>query len=107
MRKFLIFASTLGLSACDADGNLGRPESPVWHQRTTTEAKVAYFTPRCEAYGFSTGSAEMARCLQQEIQASESNARARMQAAADDMNSRQRQRLRTTCLTEGNITQCY
>lgn len=107
MRNFLVIASFLSLTACDADGNLGRPESPVWHQRTTTAEKVAYFKPRCEVYGFSDGSSEMARCLQQEIQASESNARARMQAAAADMNSSQRQRLRTTCLTEGNITQCY
>lgn len=107
MRKFLIVSSVLVFSACDADGNLGRAESPVWHQRTSTADKVAYFKPRCEAYGFADGSTEMARCVQQEIQTSASNARARIQAAASDMNSSQRQRLRTTCLTEGNITQCY
>lgn len=108
MRTRVILVGLLGLVACDADGNPGREESAIWHQRTSIDEKVAFFQPRCEAYGFVGGSPQMAACVQKEIQDSAASARARVQAAAADMSPPPpRQRMPITCTTIGNTTQCF
>lgn len=110
MRKILVSLMFLGVAACDAEGNLGREESPAWHQRISTAEKVAYFKPRCEAYGFSDPSTEMSNCIQKEIQDSIAAARARQNTMMEtnaQLTAQRNQRLRTTCTTIGGITNCY
>ena len=114
MKKVIILFALISLAACDAKGNLGREESLMWHRRTPTADKVAYFKPRCEAYGFNDKSSEMSSCIQREIQGSMVSARARadsMQRDFNEMNAniaaQRSQRVRTTCTTIGITTQCY
>ena len=110
----LIALAALTLSGCDAEGNLGREESPAWHKRTSTAEKVAYFKPACEAYGFTDGTPEMSACVQREIQMSVETARERSEDVQDafeefsrNMAAQNSQRLRTSCTTIGRITNCY
>jgi len=111
MNKAMIILLAACLSACDAEGNLGREESPFWHKRTPLAEKVAYFKPRCAAYGFEDGSAEMSKCIQDEIQTSSSDASQRVRAAVADMNARNEaqrtQRLQTNCNVVGRSVMCY
>ncbi len=116
MKHALLFIclGTVTLSACDAEGNLGREESISWHRRTSAAEKVAYFKPTCEAYGFQDGTPEMSSCIQREIQMSSQSADARaddIQDAVDEFNqnmaAQRNERLRTTCTTIGGITNCY
>ena len=83
--------------ACDKDGNLGREESPAWHNRVSTEQKIEYFTPKCIAYGYKRGTAELRECVVQEIRQSEADAEARMRSISKPIN----------CRTYGNRTTCY
>lgn len=113
MKKILIISILFSISACDAEGNLGREESADWHKRTSTEDKVEYFKPKCEAYGFTEGSNEMSSCIQQEIQDSVAAARSRqvsMQTAIAEMNENkalQRQQITNTCKSLGGVIHCY
>lgn len=86
------------LSACDSEGNLGREESAVWHKRVSAPEKVEYFTPKCRAYGYADGTAEMRQCVVEEIRRSEKRASDRADAANSSL---------LMCTTIGNTTTCY
>ena len=58
---------------------IGARESAAWHQTSTTEAKVAYFKERCEAYGYTSDSKELSDCIRSEMRASSNAARNKMQ----------------------------
>lgn len=110
MKTIFLTLAVFGLAACDANGNLGREESPAWHKRTSPADKVAYFKPRCEAYGFADGTPEMSSCIQNEIQGSIAAAQAserNTQAYIANMNVNRSQRVRATCTTIRGITNCY
>ena len=79
--KFLLFAgaAVAGLSACDADGQLGAEGSPAWFMRTTAAEQAAFFTTICQTYGFSGGSPEMAQCVATEARDARRSASNRMQ----------------------------
>lgn len=65
--KYLVLVSFTFLAACDAEGNLGMEESLLWHERSSVEEKVAYFSPRCTSYGFIKGTPAFTQCVVDEI----------------------------------------
>ena len=100
MKKLIIvMVLPIFVFACDKDGNLGQEESPIWHNRLTTEEKVEYFTPKCLAYGFKKGTPELQQCVVNEIRISKAEANARMRAAQANSPIH--------CTTYGNKTTCY
>ena len=108
MKNVLLILIVFGLAACDAQGKIGKEESPVWQRRTSTEDKIAYFKPRCEEYGFKDGTVEMSSCVQKEIQDSASGTRERSANRSAAMATYQAaQPRRTTCINTGTLIQCY
>lgn len=83
MKEIMLLVGLTFIAGCDSSGNLGQEESPAWHSRTSVAEKVAYFKPKCEAYGFKDGTTEMANCLRAEVGGSESYARSKMSHAFD------------------------
>ena len=59
------------LAGCSTnpDGStvVGIPGSPFWRQTASPEVVAAYYSERCETYGFETGTVAMAQCIRGEI----------------------------------------
>jgi hypothetical protein len=98
---FACSLAAMVLSGCDAQGELGREGSPVWHARTTPEERADYFRSICEIYGFEAGTPAMAQCVANESRGSRAQASARMQAVAN-MNKT----TTTNCTSFGVTTTC-
>ena len=77
----LAVIGSVGLSGCDAGGNLGREGSLLWHNRTSAVEKAAYFGAICNSYGFKYGTPEMAQCIGEETRDSIKSAREAVAAA--------------------------
>ena len=104
--KNILTSLILILSACSADGKLGREESPHWHDRVSTAEKVKYFTPTCIAYGHKPGSPELQKCVVEEIRISKQNANDRMNAILNKDRTGSIANTGFTCRTFGNTTRC-
>lgn len=101
-RSAIVFFSLSALAGCGPEG-MGRVESPVWHNTASIEVKAAYFKEQCLQFGFTDGTAEMAQCIQNQMNSSQSDARARMAAVQSYQNSTRQ----INCRTYGNRTTCY
>lgn len=73
---FAVLAVSL-LVGCQ-DGGIGMAGSPAWHMTATQEQKIAHYQQTCAAYGFKSGSKEMAQCVQNESQGARNNAARRL-----------------------------
>jgi uncharacterized protein YoaH (UPF0181 family) len=101
----LLLSGAISLMGCDSNGTLGMEESPAWHKRTSVAEKVQYFTPQCEAYGFSQGSEAFKQCVADEIRESRQAARDKMARVFSDDNSSYTKPI--VCNRVGQITTCY
>ena len=108
MKKTLCVTAIFLVAAC-----VPREEGRTWHRETPIEEKVAYFKPKCVAYGYAEGSADMSRCIQKEIGDSKAAADVVSAEAADDVQEafnkfgETSRRRRTTCTSFGRTVQCY
>lgn len=63
----LAAAVLIGCVPVNPDGTQGQKGSLAWFSTATPEAKKAYYTEICIGYGFKLGTADMARCMQEEV----------------------------------------
>jgi hypothetical protein len=71
MTKFhyaLPFLAIAGCTASQGETFLGAPGSPAWFASATPQTIADYFGQRCESYGFSKDTTEMAQCIEAEAQ---------------------------------------
>jgi hypothetical protein len=82
----------------DGSTTYGMIGSAMWRKTAPMEVKIAHFAPTCKALGFKEGTVSFSRCVQSEMNDDRRDARARASSAmSTDI----------TCITYGNITDCY
>ena len=82
----------------------GQEGSMAWFASASDETKLAYFTSRCQSYGFVWGTPWMAQCIAEETRSAKSSARRNMAAGLAAQQSMSRP---TSCnMFSGTIT-CY
>jgi hypothetical protein len=69
MRKFVIsFCALCFLTSCDATGGAGFEGSAIWNLRhLTSDKRIAYFTEKCEKYGYKKETEDMRDCVANEM----------------------------------------
>lgn len=72
MRLVLLIFSVAIVSACTVSA-----ESGEWFRNTPPNEIAAYFTTRCETYGYVAGTDEMRDCVAEEIRVGRAAARQR------------------------------
>lgn len=98
MLKIIPVISLIALASCqNSDGTYGQVGSVAWLESASQSQRMNHFTGLCIGYGFKEGTADMARCIQEEA------GRARV-SIADYYQSVAPQQ--TTCTTMGNVTNC-
>ena len=69
MRKFVIsFFALCLLTSCDATGGAESEGSALWNLRhLISDKRIAYFTEKCEKYGYKKDTDDMRDCVASEM----------------------------------------
>jgi hypothetical protein len=114
----IVLLSALLISGCSkgvmGENVIGSPGSKLWFSSASTATINSYYKNNCISYGFESGTTEMAKCMQTEINTARESASTRFDSAIQGLQERQerqRERMRDShktinCTTYGVNTTC-
>ena len=112
MKIIILIFTAFVLASCNSGKGYGSYESPVWHKTASSAEKMKYFKQQCVSFGFKENTSEMAKCIQDQTNASVAGARKIMSDTSRNLNRNIRASNRsidctTNYMGSSAYTSCY